>query len=79
MKQLIFKIAFTVLSVILFYGCSTEPYDWSQEKPTEIEMIEVSFPSIKNESIQVGSYIKTIGKELEKIEFILQKYNGTEW
>ena len=79
MKQLIFKIAFTVLSVILFYGCSTEPYDWSQGKPTEIEMIEISFPSITNESIQVGSYIKTTGKELEKIEFILQKYNGTEW
>ena len=79
MKQSIFKIAFTVLSVILFYGCALEPYDWSQDKPTEIEMIEVSFPSIKNESLQVGSYIKTTGKGLEKVEFILQKFNGTEW
>lgn len=36
MKQLIFKIAFTVLSVILFYGCSTEPYDWGTTTTLEV-------------------------------------------
>ena len=36
MKQSIFKIAFTVLSVILFYGCSLEPYDWSTTTTLEV-------------------------------------------
>lgn len=46
MKQSILKIAFTVLSVIFFYGCSLEPYDWSQDIKLEIitgECLETTY------------------------------------
>lgn len=77
MKQFFLKTTFAILSVILFYGCSQEPYDWSEGK-TVINNAETSFPLIQNEAIQIKSYFNTKGGSF-KVEHSLCINKGNKW
>lgn len=71
MKQLIFKIAFTVLSVILFYGCSTEPYDWSTT--TTLEVITGECTDIQYNYAKVNMEIIDSSGKAESVEYVTVK------
>lgn len=77
MKHFFKKTFFAILSVILFYGCSQEPYDWSEGK-TVINNAETSFPLIQNEAIQIKSYFNTKGGSF-KVEHSLCINKGNKW
>lgn len=53
MKQFFLKTTFAILSVILFYGCSQEPYDWS-EGENSIKVKSFVFNEISQNSVNIS-------------------------
>lgn len=71
MKQIFLKTTFAILSAIIFYGCSQEPYDWSQEKPTVIEVAETTFPIVEKNSFTAETHIESSGKKIKEVKYCL--------
>ena len=53
MKQFFLKTTLAILSVILFYGCSQEPYDWS-EGENSIKVKSFVFNEISQNSVNIS-------------------------
>lgn len=72
MKKIFINSIITAISALCFWSCSQEPYDWSQEGPTMIEVAETTFPTIERNSIKVETFINvTAGAKISKVKYTL--------
>ncbi len=74
MKQIFLKTTFAILSAIIFYGCSQEPYDWSKEKTTVIEVAETTFPIVEKNSFTAETHIESSGKKIKEVKYCLYDF-----
>lgn len=73
MKQYLSKIIFMVLSILFFYGCSQEPYDWTPiEDAISVSDCEVSYPQLN--SIKISFISKKENSRNIKVQEAFIKY-----